>query len=114
MPTQDELLKQLFDFWKAYHKEPEQMAKWCPFVKLYGEVSCSDLCYSFELLDTGLHTNMEGSCPCSGFGSQIALQRLEEVLRRGGYYDDMRKAKGYKRIVTIVPCKECHEHPCTC
>lgn len=22
--------------------------------------------------------------------------------------------EGIARIVTIVPCKECHEHPCTC
>jgi hypothetical protein len=111
MPSRSDKLKMLFAFWKAYHKDPKQMAKWCPFHDHYGNLSCDQLCYSFELLDTGLHTNMDRACPCHAYGNEGALQRLEEVLRGGGYYLDMR----YKnRIVTIVPCKECHEHPCTC
>ena len=27
------------------------------------------------------------------------------------HYDDIFRKR---KIVTIVPCKECHEHPCTC
>jgi hypothetical protein len=107
MPSHSEKLKALFAFWKAYHKDPKQMAKWCPFTPHYAEGNCDELCYTFELLDLR-ETRM---CPCHAYGHEGALQRLEEVLRAGGYYLDMREKT---KVVTIVPCKECHEHPCTC
>lgn len=30
------------------------------------------------------------------------------------YLKSMPESEAYNKIFTIVPCKECHEHPCTC
>jgi hypothetical protein len=113
MPSHNQLLQALFKFWTAYHKNPNQMAKWCPFTE-YSTSPCHELCYVFEYLCPPKYYSEQkssGSCPCHAYGAEGALQRLEEVLREGGYYLDMREET---RVVTIVPCKECHEHPCTC
>jgi len=115
MPSHDQLLESLYNFWKAYHKTPNQMAKWCPFGDYTVAYPCHELCYIFELLQPPKYPDRKhpsaGSCPCHAYGAEGALQRLEEVLREGGYHLDKRHKT---RIVTIVPCKECHEHPCTC
>ena len=48
-----------------------------------------------------------GKCPCGGY-FQDWHSHASDCKELGGDVDYS------KKFVTIVPCKECHEHPCTC
>jgi hypothetical protein len=100
-------LTALYTFWVRFHSTPTIARKHCPFTGIYDKTSCNDLCYSFSELVTD-----DFRCPCHKWGAKGAFDKLEKLLIRNGY--KLHTMEDALKIRTIVPCKECHEHPCTC